>query len=151
MLLLLSKRHTLYEHRPGGLYTFSEIVSHVVLMPINSEGHFRSVSSHDINEQWWLIQHINVIVGFNNSKNVPNPTVMRSKNFKDDCRIFDAPRVNWPYQPTGQLYHYQCIQSMPPNIPRNPCSYALASKRWVSATVGWRKNSASKHSMMLTQ
>jgi hypothetical protein len=50
MLLLLRNMHTFYEHRSGGIYTIGDIVSHVMLMTINSEGHFRSVSSYDINE-----------------------------------------------------------------------------------------------------
>jgi hypothetical protein len=41
---------TSHEHQPGGIYTISEIVSHMVLTIINSEGHFRSVFSYDINE-----------------------------------------------------------------------------------------------------
>jgi hypothetical protein len=44
MFLLLRKRHTLHEHRLGGIYTIDEIVSHVMFMPINNEGHFGSVS-----------------------------------------------------------------------------------------------------------
>jgi hypothetical protein len=51
MFLLLRKRHTLYEHRPGEIYTIGEIVSYVVLIPVNSKSHFGSVSSYDINEQ----------------------------------------------------------------------------------------------------
>jgi hypothetical protein len=51
MLLLLRNKHTFHEHWPGGIYTIGEIVSHVVLTTIISEGHFRSVSSYDINEQ----------------------------------------------------------------------------------------------------
>jgi hypothetical protein len=35
----------------GGIYTISEIVSHMVLTIINSEGHFRSASSYEINKQ----------------------------------------------------------------------------------------------------
>jgi hypothetical protein len=73
-----------------------------VLTTINSEGHFGSVSSYDINEHWRLIQHIDVIVGTGDSKkSMSNPTVMRSNNFNDDCRIFDVPHVNWLCQPTG--------------------------------------------------
>jgi hypothetical protein len=49
---LLRKRHTLHEHWPGGIYTISEIISHVVLIPIKSEGHFGSAASYNINEQW---------------------------------------------------------------------------------------------------
>jgi hypothetical protein len=37
-------------------------------MSITGEGHFESVASYDINEQWGLIQHIDVIVGFDNLK-----------------------------------------------------------------------------------
>jgi hypothetical protein len=49
------------------------------------------MSSYDINEQWRLIEHIDVIVGTSDSKkSMPDPTVMRSNNFKDDCRIFDV-------------------------------------------------------------
>jgi hypothetical protein len=91
MLLLLRKKHTLHEHWPGGIYTIGEIVSHMVLMPINSDVYFRSVSSYDINEQWRLIWHIDVIVGSDDiKKSMPDPMVMRSNNFKDDCRMFDA-------------------------------------------------------------
>jgi hypothetical protein len=39
-----------------------------VLMLINSDVHFRSVSSYDISEQWRLIQHIDVVVGSGDSK-----------------------------------------------------------------------------------
>jgi hypothetical protein len=70
MLLLLRKRHTLHEHWPGEIYTIGEIVSHVVLMPINSEGHFGSVTSYGINEKYRLIQHVDIIVGFGDPKKV---------------------------------------------------------------------------------
>jgi hypothetical protein len=63
MLLLLRNRHKFYEYRSGEIYTIGEIVSHVVITPIYSEGHLRSVSSYDINEQWQLIQHIDVVLG----------------------------------------------------------------------------------------
>jgi hypothetical protein len=91
MLLLLRINDTFHEHRSGGIYTISEIVSHMVLIIINSEGHFGSASSYDINEQWRLIEHIDVIVGTGDSKkSMQDPTVMRSNSFKDDCRMFDV-------------------------------------------------------------
>jgi ssDNA-specific exonuclease RecJ len=68
MLLLLRNMHTFHEHRPEGIYTIGEIVSHMMLTTINSEEQFRSVYSYDINEQWRLIQHINVVVGTGDSK-----------------------------------------------------------------------------------
>jgi hypothetical protein len=90
MLLLLRNKHTFHEHRLGGIYTIGKIVSHVVLMVINSEGHFGSVSSYDINEQWRLNQHIDVVVGTNNSKkSMTDSTLTRSNNFKADCRIIN--------------------------------------------------------------
>jgi hypothetical protein len=102
MLLLLRNKDTFHEHQLGGIYTIGEIVSHVVLMTINSEWHFWSVSSYDINEQWRLIEHIAIFVGTGDfKKSMPDPMVMRSNNFKDDGRIFNVPRVNWPCQPTG--------------------------------------------------
>jgi hypothetical protein len=55
MLLLLRNRHTFHEHQSGGIYNIDKIVSHVVLMIINSEGHFMSIFSYDINEQLRLI------------------------------------------------------------------------------------------------
>jgi hypothetical protein len=62
---------TFNEHWPEGMYTIGEIVSHVmVLMTINSEGHFESVSSYDINEQWRLNEHIDVIVGTDSKKSM---------------------------------------------------------------------------------
>jgi hypothetical protein len=63
MLLLLRNRDTFNEHWSGGIYTIGEIVSHMVLTTINSEGYFESVFSFDINEQWRLIEHIDVVVG----------------------------------------------------------------------------------------
>jgi hypothetical protein len=60
--------HIFHEHRPGEIYTIGEIVFHVVLMTINNEEYFGSVSFYDINEQWRLIQHIDVIVGIGDSK-----------------------------------------------------------------------------------
>jgi hypothetical protein len=51
MLLLLRNRDTFHEYQSGGIYTIGEIVSHMVLTTINSEGHFGSASSYDINEQ----------------------------------------------------------------------------------------------------
>jgi hypothetical protein len=63
MRLLLRNMDIFYEHRPGGIYTISEIVSHMMLTTINSKGHFTSASSYDINEQWRLSEHIDVIVG----------------------------------------------------------------------------------------
>jgi hypothetical protein len=35
-------------------HSINEIVSHILLMTINSEEHFKSVSSYDINEPWWV-------------------------------------------------------------------------------------------------
>jgi hypothetical protein len=93
MLLLLRNRDTFNEHRPRGIYIIGEIVSHVLLTTINSEGLFGSVSSYDINEQWRLIKHTDIVVGTSDSKKAC--TVMRTNNFKDDCRMFNAPRVNW--------------------------------------------------------
>jgi hypothetical protein len=40
----------------------------MVLTTINSEGHFGVASSHDINEQWRLIEHIDVVVKTGDSK-----------------------------------------------------------------------------------
>jgi hypothetical protein len=51
MLLLLRNRNTFHEHRSGGIYTIGEIISHMVLTTINSEGHFGSAPSYNINEQ----------------------------------------------------------------------------------------------------
>jgi hypothetical protein len=79
MLLLLRNRNTFHEHRLRGIYNIGEIVSHMVLMTINSEGHFSSASSYDINEQWRLFEHIDGVVGTGDSKkSMPDPTVMRS-------------------------------------------------------------------------
>jgi hypothetical protein len=50
MLLLLRNRDTFHEHRSGGIYTIGEIVSHMILTTINSEGYFVSASSYDINK-----------------------------------------------------------------------------------------------------
>jgi hypothetical protein len=92
MLLLLRNNHTFHENRPRGICTISEIVSHVVLTAINSGGHFKSVSSYDINVQWRLIQHNDIVVRPGNSKkNMPDPTVMRSNKFMDVCMMFDVP------------------------------------------------------------
>jgi hypothetical protein len=63
MLLLLRNRHSFHDHQSGGIYTIGEIVSYVVLTTIKSEGYFGSVSSYDINEQWRLVQHIDIVVG----------------------------------------------------------------------------------------
>jgi hypothetical protein len=107
---LVEEQGHIHEYRPGGIYTIGEIVSHMVLTTINSEGHFESAYSYDNNEQWRLIEHIDVIVRTGDSKkNMPDPTVMRSNIFKDDGRIFDVPHVNWYCQSTGQLCHCQCI------------------------------------------
>jgi hypothetical protein len=51
MLLRLWKRHTLHEHQSWGIYTISDVVSHISV-------HCGCVSSNDINEQWRLIEHI---------------------------------------------------------------------------------------------
>jgi hypothetical protein len=40
----------------------------MVLTTINSQGHFGSASSYDNNEQWRLIEHIDVIVRTDDSK-----------------------------------------------------------------------------------
>jgi hypothetical protein len=40
----------------------------MVLTTINIEGHFMSVFSYDINEQWRLIEHIDIIVRTGDSK-----------------------------------------------------------------------------------
>jgi hypothetical protein len=68
MLLLLRNKDTFHEHRPKGIYTIGEIVFHMVLMTINNEGHIGSASSYDINGQWRLIEHIDVVVGTSDSK-----------------------------------------------------------------------------------
>jgi hypothetical protein len=62
MFLLLRNRDIFHKYQPGGIYIIGEIVSHMVLTTINSEGHFGGASSYDINEQWRLIEHIDVIV-----------------------------------------------------------------------------------------
>jgi hypothetical protein len=67
--LFLRERHTLHEHPLGGIYTIDEIVSHMMLIPVNNESHSRSVSSYYINEKQQLIQHIDIVVRFDNSKN----------------------------------------------------------------------------------
>jgi hypothetical protein len=46
----VTNKNIFHEYRSGGIYTISEIVSHMVLTIINSEGYFRSTSSYDINE-----------------------------------------------------------------------------------------------------
>jgi hypothetical protein len=79
---------TFNEYRAGGIYIIDEIVSHVVLMSINSEWHFGSVSSYDINEQCRLIEHIDVVIRTDDSKkSMTDPIVMRSNNFKDNYDI----------------------------------------------------------------
>jgi hypothetical protein len=35
-------------------HSIDEIVSHILLMIINSEEHFKGASSYDINEPWWV-------------------------------------------------------------------------------------------------
>jgi hypothetical protein len=76
VLLFLWKRHTLHEHRSREIYTVGEVVSHIVVIPVNSECHCSSLSSHDINEQRGMIQHID-IVGFGNpKKSISDPTVI---------------------------------------------------------------------------
>jgi hypothetical protein len=91
MLLLLRNRDTFHEHRLGGIYTIGEIVSHMMLMTINSKGHFGRASSYDINEQWRLIEHIDIVVGTGDSKKTMlDSTVIRSNSFKDDYRMFDV-------------------------------------------------------------
>jgi hypothetical protein len=84
MLLLLRNRDTFHEYQPGRIYTIGEIVSHMMLTTINSEGHFESASSYDINEQWRLIEHIDVVRTGDSKKSLPDPTVMRSNSFNDD-------------------------------------------------------------------
>jgi hypothetical protein len=65
----------------------------MVLTTTNSEGHFGSASSYDINEHWRLIKHIDIIVrtGDSKKKNMSDPTIMRSNRLKDDCMMFDVP------------------------------------------------------------
>jgi hypothetical protein len=70
MLLLLRKSDIFHEHRLRGICTIDKIVSHMMLTTINSEGHFGSASSYDINEQWRLIEHIDVVVGTDDSKKI---------------------------------------------------------------------------------
>jgi hypothetical protein len=68
MLLLLRNMDTFNKHRTEGIYNISEIVSHMVLTIINREGHFVNACSYDINEQWRLIEHIDVVVRTGDSK-----------------------------------------------------------------------------------
>jgi hypothetical protein len=75
-------------------------------MTINSKGYFGSVSSYDINGQWRLIQHIDVIVGTGDSKkSMSDPMVMINNNFNDDCRMFDVSpcKLALPTYPTVVL------------------------------------------------
>jgi hypothetical protein len=75
----------------GGIYIIGEIVFHMELTTINSEGYFGSAPTYDINEQWRLIEHIDVVVRTGDSKKImPDPIVMRSNSFKDDCIMFDV-------------------------------------------------------------
>jgi hypothetical protein len=62
MLLLLRNMDTFHEYWLGGIYIISEIAFHMVLTTINGEEHFESASSYDINKQWRLIEHNDVIV-----------------------------------------------------------------------------------------
>jgi hypothetical protein len=68
VLLFLWKRHFLHKHQTEGIYTIYEVVSHIVLISVNSEGHCKSVSSYNINKQRQLIQHIDIIVRSSDSK-----------------------------------------------------------------------------------
>jgi hypothetical protein len=68
MLFLLRNMDTFNKHRSREIYIIGEIVSNVVLMTINSEGHFESVLSYDMNKQWRLIGDIDVVVGTGDSK-----------------------------------------------------------------------------------
>jgi hypothetical protein len=70
MLLLLRIRGTFHKYRSAGIYTIGEIVPHMMLTTINSECHFESASSYDINEQWRLIEHIDVVVRTGDSKKI---------------------------------------------------------------------------------
>jgi Asp-tRNA(Asn)/Glu-tRNA(Gln) amidotransferase B subunit len=64
----------------------------MVLTTINSERHFGSAFSYDINKQWRLIDHIDVVVRTDDSKkSMSDSMVMRSNNFKNDYRMFDVP------------------------------------------------------------
>jgi hypothetical protein len=65
---LLSTLYIFHEHQSGGIYIIGNIVSHMVLTSINSEVHFRSASSYDINKQWRLIEQIDIVVGIDDSK-----------------------------------------------------------------------------------
>jgi hypothetical protein len=47
------------KHRPGGICNINEIVSHMVLVSINNEGHFGSVICY---KHCRLIQYIDVVV-----------------------------------------------------------------------------------------
>jgi hypothetical protein len=67
---LVEEQGHIHEYRPGGIYTIGEIVSHMVLTTINTEGHFGSAYSYDNNEQWRLIEHIDVIVRTGDSKKI---------------------------------------------------------------------------------
>jgi hypothetical protein len=89
MLLLLRNNDTFHEHRPRGIYIIGEIVFHMMLMIINR--HFRSTSSYDINEQWRLIEHINVVIGTDDSKKHVISSGHKKQQLQDDCRMFDAP------------------------------------------------------------
>jgi hypothetical protein len=102
MLLLLKNMDKFYEHRSGGIYIISEIISYMMLMTINSKGHFKNVSFYNINEQWRLIEHIDVVVGTDDSKSMSDLTVMRSNSFKNDCRMFDVSPCNMTSSMTSE-------------------------------------------------
>jgi hypothetical protein len=62
MIFLLRNMDSFHKHQSGVIYTIGEIVSHMVPMTINNEGHFRSASSYD------MIEHIDIIVETGDSK-----------------------------------------------------------------------------------
>jgi hypothetical protein len=146
MLLLLRNRGIFHEYRSGGIYTIGEIVSHMVFMAINSERHFRSASSYDINEQWRLIEHIDIVVGTDDSKKA-----CQIQRLWETTTLRMIVGCLMPLCKLALPTYWQCIQSMLSNISKNPCSSALASKHWVSVTVGRHKNSFPNHAMMSEQ
>jgi hypothetical protein len=62
-------------------------------------------------------------------KSMPDPMVMRSNNFQDDCRIFDVTHVNWSYQPIRQLCHANTYNLCSLTYQKNSRSTVLTSKR----------------------
>lgn len=68
LLWSLWEWNNLHDHRSMRVYAINEIVPLVVLMAIHYKVHVWCFTLKHVNEQWWLVEHVHVIVRSHHTK-----------------------------------------------------------------------------------